>query len=92
MNEPSELEGLRQALKAADTRILALRLLHESAVQYGRNARASMTAAERAIRSALTEYYLSDAPFVGDRMRDVLEAAGFRLKGYGPAPSKETPQ
>jgi hypothetical protein len=91
MNEPSVLDGLRQAVKAAETRILALRLLHESAVQDWRTARASMTTAERAIRSALAEYYLSDAPFVGDRMRDVLEKAGFRLKGYGPPQSKETP-
>jgi hypothetical protein len=43
------------------------------------------SSATQAIQAALAAYYLSDAPFVGDRMRAALEGAGFRLRGYGPS-------
>ena len=37
---------------------------------------------QEVIRAALSEYYLSDQPFCGNRMRDALEASGITIPGY----------
>jgi hypothetical protein len=38
--------------------------------------------AAAAIRECLAEYYLSDKPFIADRMRDALLRNGFELPNY----------